>query len=492
MILTIILIALMPLNSYGTPVGFSGGVNNEFEYEEVVFVTGEPIHFIGKVKKSERENDSEKTIRYTYDLEPKDADLEGELRRTLTVETAFDERNDKGQAIGETTITKYSEDIEIGEDEYELDDFQFSKSDVIDKRPASDFYSGNIKGRKVYLVNEGDDNEGKVIIDISGGNVGYENFWGKTETQAIDYYINTNRKIDGDDISWQGSVNIQVSDSLTKNLKYADNVVNLSSFNGGYAKVTNREIVSEYEYDLPRFDGLEPEKNKRERDDIKLSRKMVPKIERLIVPKFKDVGGHWAQGYIEKLYSLDVFDEESQFFTPDIPMTRSEFTRAIIKACNIRTLLDEENNRRPRRRRNEPQEVSPFNDVPINDKDYAFIKEGLSKGIIKGSPNGLFNPEKSLTRAEAITILIRALGFESKSPTPGYYTSFDDDNAIPNWARDSIYVANEVGIIYGDNANRVNPNEVMTRAQASAMLVRFLEFLEKDLQRDYRENIINY
>jgi len=30
----------------------------------------------------------------------------------------------------------------------------------------------------------------------------------------------------------------------------------------------------------------------------------------------------------------------------------------------------------------------------------------------------------------------------------------------------------------------------MTRAEASAMLVRFLEFLERDLQRDYRENII--
>jgi len=32
----------------------------------------------------------------------------------------------------------------------------------------------------------------------------------------------------------------------------------------------------------------------------------------------------------------------------------------------------------------------------------------------------------------------------------------------------------------------------MTRAESSAMLVRFLEFLEKDLQQDYRENIILY
>jgi len=51
-------------------------------------------------------------------------------------------------------------------------------------------------------------------------------------------------------------------------------------------------------------------------------------------------------------------------------------------------------------------------------------------------------------------------------------------------------MAKEIGLIQGDQLNRVNPNQVLTRAEASAMLVRFLEFLEQDLQQDYRENII--
>jgi len=84
------------------------------------------------------------------------------------------------------------------------------------------------------------------------------------------------------------------------------------------------------------------------------------------------------------------------------------------------------------------------------------------------------------------------LGFESKAPTPGFYMNFSDDNEIPNWARDSIYVAKEIGLIQGNTQNTVNPNKILTRAEASSMLVNFLEFLEKDLQKDYRENIINF
>ncbi|RKD22015.1 S-layer homology domain-containing protein [Caminicella sporogenes DSM 14501] len=485
LIFTIIFLVFLSFNSYASPVGFTGGVNDEYEYEEVVFITGEPIKFTGQIKINEREKNDVKTVNYRFDLKPEDKSIKGKLTRNITVETKFNNRNDKGQAIGQTSLTKFSEKIEIGDDKFELKDYQFSKSDIIDKRPASDFYSGNIKGRKYYTINK---DEGKVVVDISGGDVGYENFWGSTETQILNYYINYEKETDDTKVNWNGTVKVQVSDSLSKKLKYSDNMVNLSSFNGGYIKVTDREIISKYEYNLPRLkDGI-PYKDRRNSGEIELSKKMVPKIERLIVPKFRDVNGHWAESYIEKLYSLDVFDEKSEFFTPDIPMTRLEFTRAIIKACDIRTLIDKKD-RRSRRTKQEV-EKSPFVDISADDKDYVYIKEGLSKGIIQGTSSGIFNPEGPLTRAQAITIIIRALGFNNKAPNPGYFTSFDDDRNIPDWARDSIYVAREIGIIRGDDNNRVYPNKVMTRAEASAMLVRFLEFLEKDLQKDYRENIV--
>ncbi|MGB4509482.1 MAG: S-layer homology domain-containing protein, partial [Syntrophomonadaceae bacterium] len=101
-----------------------------------------------------------------------------------------------------------------------------------------------------------------------------------------------------------------------------------------------------------------------------------------------------------------------------------------------------------------------------------------------------FGPDEFLTRAQAITIMVRALGFENMAPTPGYHTSFADDHAIPNWAIDSIYVAREIGLVSGDAYNRINPNQELTRGEASSMLVRFLNFLEQDLQKDYREDLV--
>jgi hypothetical protein len=250
-------------------------------------------------------------------------------------------------------------------------------------------------------------------------------------------------------------------------------------------------MVSRYDYNLPKFDD-DGTLDGRKRDSyiMELSMEMVPKLERLVVPKFRDLNGHWAQNSIEKLYSLDVFDEQSSFFSPNIPFTRGEFTKGIIRACDIRSTM--ENEKRSSRSRREPPEESPFKDVAVADANYQYIKSGLEKQIISGVSPGLFEPDEPLTRAQAITILIRALGFENKAPNPGYYTSFTDDHSIPNWAKDSIYVARELNLISGDEYNRVNPNKVVTRAEASSMLVRFLEFLEKDLQRDYRENIIQF
>ncbi len=486
----IISFMISPSMIWATPPEFSGGVNNEYEYEEIVFITGEPIKVTGQIKVSEKEKDTQKTVSYKFSLE--NIDKKVKLDRSITFETALDKRNDKGQTIGQTSISKYSETLKVDKDKYELEDFQFSKSDAIDNRPASDFYSGNIKGRKYYKFNK---DQGEVTVDITGADVGYENFWGNAETQILDYVITSKKKeadsTDGKYQTWEGRVKASVSDSTTKVLKYADNEASLSSFNGGHMRITNQEMVSSYEYDLPKLENGKPVdgKNKRERGTEKISKKMVPKIERLVIPKFRDLGGHWAQEYIEKLYSLDVFDENSSFFSPDIPMNRIEFTKGVIRACDIRTSLDDAKPRRSSRKA--PPEVSPFEDVDIKDENYKYVKGGVEKGIINGA-NNLFSPKDSLTRAQAITILIRALGFENKAPAPGYYTSFADDRDIPYWAKDSIYMAKEIGILQGESGNRINPNKVMTRAEASAMLIRFLEFLQRDLQRDYRENIIYF
>ncbi|MGF7185423.1 hypothetical protein GGQ84_001512 [Desulfitispora alkaliphila] len=490
--LTIILLTISGLlvfapASWAIP-GFSGGVKDQYQYEEVVFVTGEPIRFSGSVDVTERERQGEVTVTYNFRLEPQDRSIDGRLTRRVTYNIDSNKRDDKGQTITQTGLNdNYRETIDIEGDRYTLESYSFSKSDVIDNRATSDFSSGNISGRKVYHLNG---NEGKVEINFSGGSVGYENFWGKTETMLIDFYYEGETVGVGDEgngYSWQGNVRSQVSDSTTKTLRYWDNEASYSSFTGGHMRITNSEMVSQYQYTLPNFDedGLT---SGRSRGTIQLYKEMPQEIERLIVPKFRDVNGHWAEDHIKKLYSLDVFDESSDFFVPNAPMSRVDFTKGLMRACNIR--VTEEEDPRARVRRNEPPEELLFEDISVEDENYKYIKMGVEQGIISGISKNEFGPNNPLTRAQAITLLIRSLGFEHNAPNPGYYTSFADDHAIPNWAKDSIYMAQEIGLVQGDSQNRVNPHDEMTRAEASALLVRFLEFLERDLQRDYRENIL--
>lgn len=484
-------IFMFPSLAQAVPPDFNGGVNNEYEYEEIVFVSGEPVRFVGEMKVSEKEKGDTKAIKYTFKLKAADSSIDAKLDRKVNYDITYDRRTEKGQTIANTELGSYKETITFGKDKYSLEDYQFSKSDIVDNRPASDFYSGTIKGRRYYTLNK---DEGKVIIDISGGDVGYENFWGSTETQILDYYIQSEGLDDiGKLIYWEGTVKAYVSDSTRKKLRYVDNEAGYSSFDGGNMRVTEQERYSRYEYDLPKVklvgEELVPDGNKRNRHNEEIKKEMLPQVERLILPKFRDTGGHWGENAINKLFSLDVFTGNLQFFVPDVPMSRMDFTRAVIKSCDIR--VGDEGKKKTRTRQKNV-EISPFEDVSVNDTDYEYVKFAVDKGLISGVSPGLFGKEEPLTRAQAINILMRALGFENQVPTPGYITQFTDDYKIPAWARDAIYAAREIGLVQGDALNRINADQKMTRAEASALLVKFLEFMQDDLQKDYREHIILY
>ena len=148
-------------------------------------------------------------------------------------------------------------------------------------------------------------------MDIRGAMVGYENFGGKTETQQL-YVIDCDRLLIIEDeeeegtanVSWQGTVSITASDSMTKTLIYAGNQATLSSFPGGHSLVTNQDMYSRYDYNLPRImDGQAG--SSRQRGSI-VDLEMSPHRKTGSTEIYRC--GHWAQDDIEKLYSLDVFE----------------------------------------------------------------------------------------------------------------------------------------------------------------------------------------
>src|SRR5690606_14440179 len=130
---------------------------------------------------------------------------------------------------------------------------------------------------------------------------------GATETQITDFEI----EFDDGTI---GTVKNKVSTSKSRTLEYNENDASLSSFYGNYKTISSADSLSEYEYDLPDSEGT-----------VASNIDYMPKLEMLKIPKFRDLSSNLAREQIEKLYSLGISDDQSNFYSPTTPVQRYDF-----------------------------------------------------------------------------------------------------------------------------------------------------------------------
>ncbi|MFJ8512554.1 S-layer homology domain-containing protein [Lysinibacillus xylanilyticus] len=462
--------ATIPENASAASLETTGAVKNEYTYEEAVFITGTPIIFKGTSKDiniTQKESKGKLTETYSLKLTASNG---ATLTRNIAYESDVVDYATIGQKTSNGVVKKYTEKIVVGKTTYSLVDYQFSQGTVTDNRVASDYFSGNVISRKTYAYQTGTGKnavQNTVTIDTDSRHAGYENFWGATETQITEaVYSYSDGKT--------SHVKNRLSTSKSRVLNYEENLGSLGSFDGGYAVVSEKDVISEYTYDL----------SSGQQGTMDLDTEYMPTIERLIIPKFRDLSNHYAKQAIEKLYSLGIYTDASNFFSPNTPMKRIDFTAAIGKAVDLRVMAE------PKTKKKSTTTASIFKDIKRSVKDYAYIESAVYKGVIKGVSPEYFMPDRPITRAQAATIYVRALGLENKAPDPGYITKFKDDAQIPAYARDGIYIVNELGLMTGDPAGRFNPNQPLTRAEASVVLERFLNYLENDLKQNYRDDIL--
>jgi len=111
-----------------------------------------------------------------------------------------------------------------------------------------------------------------------------------------------------------------------------------------------------------------------------------------------------------------------------------------------------------------------YPDVPSTYWAFNVIIELGEKGIITGYPDGSFKPDSSITRAEFVAILGRALGWEERPGNP----AFSDAAEIPDWARGYILTAVDKGVIGGYEDNSFRANRPITRLEIVIIIVRAL------------------
>ncbi|MDR1440292.1 MAG: S-layer homology domain-containing protein, partial [Clostridiales bacterium] len=161
--------------------------------------------------------------------------------------------------------------------------------------------------------------------------------------------------------------------------------------------------------------------------------------------------------------------------------------------------------------------ISPFGDIQKDAWYYRAARYAHSNGLMNGTGNG-FEPQATLTRAMLVTILARESGIDTSgggtwysaalewgvaggitdgtdpdgaitreqfaamlyryagSPEAGAsFAGYADADSVSSWAGDAMAWAVSNGLIQGRTTTALTPTVTTTRAEAAAMLQRYLE-----------------
>lgn len=125
-----------------------------------------------------------------------------------------------------------------------------------------------------------------------------------------------------------------------------------------------------------------------------------------------------------------------------------------------------------------------FKDVP-SDKWYAgHVNWAAEQGVTNGYEDGSFRPEASVSRQETATLAARFAavtdGVELKAVKDK--SPFTDDASLPDWAKESVYLCQQAGVISGYPEGDFRGGNKITRAEAAKVLCLLLgiEPLSKD------------
>ena len=172
---------------------------------------------------------------------------------------------------------------------------------------------------------------------------------------------------------------------------------------------------------------------------------------------FTDISGHWAEGFICKLYDKGVVSGKSATsFAPDEYISRAALAKIVVNIFNHAVPDDVTEN--------------PFPDVP-KDAWYApYVTKAKEEAIVGGFPDGTFKPGDLITRAAALKMLVVASGLD-------YFMSQSDfpDVRSSDWFANYVGFAQENNVVGGYGDGTFRPGNSITRAEAVKMSLKLLE-----------------
>ncbi len=128
---------------------------------------------------------------------------------------------------------------------------------------------------------------------------------------------------------------------------------------------------------------------------------------------------------VERVTSLGLMDElEDGTFKPNDATTREQFAKLIVISAGLSDSAAS------------MKGSTVFSDVPANGENNGYINLCLTKGYMAGMADGKFHPEEPITFAQAVTAMIKVLGY-SDADIPG------------TWPKNYIEKAKSMGLTTG-------------------------------------------
>lgn len=167
---------------------------------------------------------------------------------------------------------------------------------------------------------------------------------------------------------------------------------------------------------------------------------------------------HWAFTYIDSLWkSNNVSGYTDNTFRPDNTVTREEFVKMAVSAVGFYDRTAECN----------------FGDVNEEHWAYRYISSACQKSIVNGINETTFGLGSPITREDVAVITARIIDLVNNTEVAkeqGISTAFTDDSNISDYAKTSVKMLVNEGIISGFEDNSFKPKEYLTRAQSAKII----------------------
>jgi len=172
---------------------------------------------------------------------------------------------------------------------------------------------------------------------------------------------------------------------------------------------------------------------------------------------------HWSEKSVDFVHILGLMNGTSEnHFSPDVHLTRAMLVTVLYRAEGKPTVWG----------------GLPFEDVEEGSYYEFAVVWAKANGIVNGTSATTFEPNVSITREQIAAIMHRYADFKGHDVQVGENTnilSYDDVHHVSEYAIGAMQYAVGSGLIKGKTEATLNPLDNATRAEAAAILERFIK-----------------